>query len=414
MLAAASLLAASYAAPVLSKDVQRPSQVTAVPYTTISGSPLSIVIGAEHSFQVENSDIPGVGQIFPPTSTGPADMGWFVRDGATLYAPDFGNHEAGSATGGLGAFTPFTAQSQSAVSGDGSAANPFRVTTTTTLGSSGLTATDVVTYVNGDNYFIKQFSVINNSATAHDLRIFLAGDIYLAASDSGVPYFDATLSSPGGQDCASPASYFILLIPQTPTTSYTGSSYSDVWGQVGSGQLSGSLTGTSCIDNGAGLQWNRTLAAGESTTIVAATSFGDIPGTVGQFDVASVAPSQGTQGDTVSVTITGSGFQAGTSFDFAAGVTVTNLVITGPTSATATLIIDAAAPIGLRDVIGMQSPGGLSDSLVDGFEVLGGPGGPPGGNPTVATPVPASGTWALGGMSLLLVLAGMLYLRRRN
>lgn len=228
---------------------------------TIAGNPLTIRVGSDLTFQVFNAAIPGQGQIYPDNSgADTADMGWFVRVGSTLYAPDFNQHPAGSATGGLGTYTPFTNASISAVSGTGTAADPFRVTVTGSVPGLGINLSQVVEYVNGNNFFTKRLTATNTSATSRDARIFLGGDIYLADSDSGVPYREPVSGSVGGQDCSPTAlptgaggTYTILFIPQTPADAYTGQFYSTVWQQIGGGQLSSTLA-TGCIDNGAALQ----------------------------------------------------------------------------------------------------------------------------------------------------------------
>lgn len=389
--------------------VERAAGVAPTAVTTISGTPLTIVVGDEHSYQIINSAIPGVGQMYPPGSTGTADMGWMVRLGTDLYAPNFGGHADGTATGGLGPYTAFTPGTVSPVSGDGSAASPFSLTVTTSLGASGVVASENIRYVNGQNYFQKRFTLTNNGASSQDARVFLGGDIYLAGADSGIPYREIASSSPGGQDCSSPATYFILYIPQTPATAWTGSSYASVWSQIGGGQLDNALVGTGCIDNGAALQWDRTLAAGASVTIEATTSFGDIPD-VAQFGISAVNPAVGTQGATVNVTISGFGFDPATTFDFGSGITVSGLSILSTTSASATLSIDAAAALGFRDVIATQTVGGLTATLVEGFRVV----AQGGGTPTDAVALPVSGSTAMAALAALLALMGMVMFRRRK
>lgn len=397
-------------APAPAKDgTSGPRAVLAPPTVRIiSGNPLTIHVGSDLTFQVFNSAIPGQGQIYP-TNSGPgtADMGWFVRVGSTLYAPDFNEHPAGSATGGLGSYTSFTNPSISAVSGTGTAADPFRVTVTGTAPGANLTLSQVVEYVNGNNYFTKRLTLTNGSASAATTRIFLGGDIYLANSDSGVPFREPVSNSVGGQECVATPNYTILFIPQSPADAYAGQGYSTVWQQIGAGQLSSTLA-TGCLDNGAALQWNRTIPAAGSVTIQAATSFGAIP-PITQFNVSAVTPASGAQGATVPVTISGFGFQSGTTFAFGAGITVGNLVIVDGTTATATLTIAPAATPGPRDVIGTQAPAGLTATLVNGFTVTTAGGPAP---PTSATPVPTLGSTTLVILCLVIVLAAVAVLRR--
>lgn len=380
----------------------------------INGAPLTIHVGADQSFQVFNADIPGQGQIYPPGSgaNNTADMGWFVRIGGTLYAPDFGNHPAGTATGGIGAYTPFANPVIGAVTGSGSAGDPFRVTVTGTVPGQNVNVTQVVEYVNGNNYFTKRLSLANTGGANLSAQVYLGGDIYLADSDNGVPFREPVSGSVGGQTCDevdAPAgaggTYTILYIPQTPADFYSGNGYSTVWSQIGSSQLSNTLA-AGCLDNGAALQWNRSLPAGATLTIQASTSFGEIP-PIAQFNVSAVNPASGNVGTNVPVTLTGFGFQAGTTFDFGAGITVTNLVIANGTTATATLAIAAGATPGPRNVTGTQSPQGLVSTLVNGFTVISGTPQPP----TPATPVPFGSPWALLVLALSVLLAGVLVRR---
>lgn len=370
------------AADLCAKPATQAAGLAAAPVVaTIGGAPLEVHVGDDNSFQIFNSNVPGAGQVYPSSATDTADMGWFVRTADTLYAPNFAEH-SGTATSNLGAYTPFTPGSLSAVGGSGSAADPFRVTVGSTLGASGIAATQQVRYVNGDNYFTKSLTLTNNGA-AQSVKIFLGADIYLADDDSGVPYLAAASTSPGGQDCGAAPSYTILLIPQTPPDAYSAKGYSDVWSLIGAGQLDDAVLAGSCLDNGAALQWNRTLAAGASVTVQTAVSFGDIP-PIALFNVTAVNPSSGAVGSTFPVTITGLGFQSGTTFGFGAGVSVSNLVIVDSNTATATLTIAPAAAPGPRDVAGTQSPGGLGAVLAGGFTVTGG--SVPGFDVTAVTP----------------------------
>ena len=396
---ALTLLASSSAG---AKTATPPAHITAAPVVTvINGDPLQIHVGDDNSFQVFNLQVPGSGQIFPTNATDTADMGWFVRTASTLYAPNFAEHPSGSATGSIGAYTAFTPVSLSGVSGSGSAADPYQVTVNGTLGSSGMSANQVVRYVNGDNFFTKIFTLSNQGA-AQDLQIFLGADIYLASSDAGVPFREPASGSPGGQDCGSPPSYTILLIAQSAADAFSGRGYNTVWGEIGAVQLD-DIIDAGCEDNGAALQWHRTLAAGGTTVVQAATSFGDIPAFT-QFNLSAVNPNSGNPGSNVNVTMTGIGFVPGTTFDFGAGISMTQLTIVDDNTATGTLVISPSATPGPRDVVATQGPNdaaqgaSLTSTLVNGFTVLGGV--PPPSN-VVAAPTL---NW-LGMLALLVALA---------
>lgn len=386
---AVPVLIAAMAMPALASKAGyiAPQGGAAPAITTITGSPLTVLVGGDQSFQIVNDQVPGSGQIYPSQTTSLADMGWMVRTGGALYTPDFSNHGT-TATSNLGTVTPYTAQTISPVTGTGTEADPFVVAVNATLGATGLQSRQEVRYVNGKNFFTKRFTLTNTSAAPQEAKIYLGGDIYLAASDSGIPYREVASGSPGGSDCGTPASYYILYIPQTPADSYTGNGYSNVWSQIGTGDLDGALGPANCMDNGAALQWNRTLAAGASVTILAATSFGEIP-SIAQFDITSVTPRSGAQGATVPVTIQGIGFATGMTVAFGTGVSVADLVVVDADTATATLTIAADAPVGLRNVTGVNAAGTLNATLVGGFEVTGG--GPPVDPFALTRVVPPSG-----------------------
>jgi hypothetical protein len=365
----AFLVALLLVAPLAAKEGSLPSRTPLAPpaVNTINGNPLQINIGSDNSYQIFNSDVGGDGQFYPSSSTTVADSGWMVRIGDTLYAPNFSEH-GGTATGGLGSTTDFTEISMSAVTGAGTNASPFTVTVTVGLGATGVTATKTVTYVNGTGYYTQRFRLVNAGASGVEAKVFLGSDIFLADSDSGVPYREPTSGSPGGRTCAGVVpEYTILHIPLTPAARYTATGYSDVWQQIGNGLLDNTV-GSGCIDNGAALQWNYTLQPGGSATVLAATSFGAIP-PITQFNVTDVNPSLGVVGTIVAVDIAGYGFIPGTTFHFGSGITVSNLNIRNVNNASATLTIAPNALFGYRDVVATQAPGGLTATLIDGFGV---------------------------------------------
>ena len=266
---------ASFAAnPKLVLPATAPTAAPSV--TVIAGTPLTINAGSDHTFQILNSAIPGSGQIYPSGATGTADMGWFVRIGSAKFAPDFSQHPSGTATSSIGTNTAWTPGTLSARTGAGTSADPFKVTVTNALPSTALNSTQEISYVNGENFFRKKFTLSNSSATSVSASVFLGADIYLASSDTGIP--QRVSGSPGGKDCGA-GTYNILMIPQGSVAplNYSAKGYDTVWAEIGAGTLSNTVA-TGCIDNGAALQWNVTVPANGSVSVEAATSFGVIPG----------------------------------------------------------------------------------------------------------------------------------------
>lgn len=294
LLSTTALVAALAAAGLQAKGTIHPDRGN-VDITTINGTPLIINVGEDQSFQVFNTEISAgtLGQIYPQ-SADLADMGWFIDTGGALTAPAFGEHP-GTATGSIGANTTYAYRAVSAVTGNGSAATPFSVTVTGE--TQQFNVTQVVTYVNGENFFRKSLTLANVTGSAVSARVFLGSDIYLANSDSGAPFREPNSGSPGGRTCAGVTpEYTILHIPQggVAPNGFSADGYNSIWTQIGAAALNNTVNPSACTDNGAALQWDVTVPAGGSVTVQAATSFGAIPAIVGGPQNAVPAPALGT------------------------------------------------------------------------------------------------------------------------
>ncbi len=290
-----SLLLVSAASPLLAQKETSPPHVPLAPpvFVIIAGSPLTIHVGDDTSFQVYNTNIPGgSGQVYPGDCTSTADMGVFADIAAALYAPNFIEHPCGSASGGIGSYTAWTPVSLSAVTGTGTALNPFTVVVVVDAGTTGLRLTMTVTYVNGASLFNSAFAFSNIGNASITWNTFFGADLYLADSDAGVPYLQPVTNAPGGQDCTA-QTYTILFLTTTPNDRYSGNGYSTVWSEIGGGLLSNTIA-AGCIDNGAANEWdNRTLAPGTGLTIDSGVSF---TGFVGPPPVTAVVPTLSTVG----------------------------------------------------------------------------------------------------------------------
>lgn len=255
------------------------SALAQTPFTTINGSPLKINVGADSAFQIFNSAVPGVGQIYPSSCANVADMGLFAWIDGHLYAPDFGNHGCATATGPIG--TNHSSWTQVALTsraiGDGSPESPFTVGVTMAAGDTDVRVNMTVTYVRGNNFF--RVRTAFTSATQHRINAYLGADIYLAGSDAGFFVSVPQLNAVGGRNCdPSEGSYNILLIPITPANDFTAAQFADVWAQIGANNLDGQADGTLCVDNGAAIEWIDVQRGGNtSVELNAAVSFGEIP-----------------------------------------------------------------------------------------------------------------------------------------
>ena len=244
---------------------------------TITGSPLTVVIGSDTSMEVYNSNVPGAGQFYPP-DCGPgetADYGVFAEipsTGGTVYGPNFDTHPCGSASN---LYTPWTPVSMTAVTGTGTAGDPFTVVVVADAGLTGLRLTATYQYVNGAAGITQAFLFNNLGNATVNLDVFSGADLYLADNDQGFATLQGT--SAGGRGASSSCAllqYTILFAGTTPANDWSGRDYSVVWDEISAGQLSNVIESTICQDNGAAIQWaNIDIPVAGATTIDSGVSF---------------------------------------------------------------------------------------------------------------------------------------------
>jgi len=247
----------------------------AVPFKEIgSAGPLtSVVIGNELSCQVAHAG-DSVLELFP-SSAKPGDCGTFVAVGETLFAPDFANHD-GSATGFATTTTPFSPISQTAVSGQGSAASPLQVTTVAGVGGTGLTVTEKDSYVTGQESYRTDVTVRNTGGGAVSGILYRAGDCYLQESDTGFGFVD---NANGAVGCSinannSPPARIEQWFPITGGNQFMEAGFSEVWQAIASRQpLPNTNRSGESIDNGAGISWSFSVAPGAAATFSHYTTF---------------------------------------------------------------------------------------------------------------------------------------------
>ena len=275
ILAAAACLA--LASPALALKIPRVPPHVATPLApttvTIAGTPLTVVLGDETSAQVYNSNVPGTGQFYPP-GCGPgetADNGVFVALGGVVYGPDFNNHPCGSASN---SYTPWTPVSLSAVTGTGTAGDPFTVVIVVDAGTTGLRLTETVTYVNGSPQYLMNlaFSNTGNAVVAWDT--FTGADLFLADNDDGFGTLLGTSAGGRGADAnCLPLQYTIIMLTPTPANRWAAEGYGTIWDEISAANLSNTVDNI-CEDNGAAVQWTgRTLDPGGALTINSGVSF---------------------------------------------------------------------------------------------------------------------------------------------
>jgi hypothetical protein len=142
-----------------------------------SAGPLThIYLGVDASAQIAHTGDTDL-EVYPE-DTIPGDYGTFLAVGGVLYAPDFDSHGS-TATGNLNTYTTFTPVSQTGVTGAGTPADPYEVTTVVDVGTTGLQVTQIDSYIVGSELY-RTDVVVSNAGTAPIAAIlYRAMDCYL-------------------------------------------------------------------------------------------------------------------------------------------------------------------------------------------------------------------------------------------
>ena len=247
----------------------------AVPFQEITSSgPLTgVALGNELSCQVSYSGDARF-ELFP-SSTKPGDCGTFVVVGAELFAPNLSAHDSSSASA-IGPSTAFTPVSQSPVTGSGTTASPFKVTTVADAGASGVRITQVDSYVTGQESYRTDTTVQNVGAAPATGVLYRAGDCYLQDNDTGFGFVDPAVGAVGCSVNANnqPAGRIEQWYPITGSNQYMQARYSEVWGHIATHTPFPNTTrATESLDNGAGISWGYSLAPAASKTFSHHTTF---------------------------------------------------------------------------------------------------------------------------------------------
>jgi hypothetical protein len=220
----------------------------------IPGSPLTIFANDNGQLQVVLGTST-TGEFFPP-SAAPANAGLNIALNDTAAPGPFELH------GFLG--TTFNSQTPPAVSGDGSAANPWTLTTSYRTGSIGsnpnIRVDQTLSYVNGSTDVTARYVVVNNSDTSTlRVRVYQAADLYVAGNDTGVGFLDpGPPRQVGGINQAQGSSG--RLVEVTPWSAFQEANYNDVFDVVRNTDQNApgfnNTTDPALLDNGGGVQWD--------------------------------------------------------------------------------------------------------------------------------------------------------------
>jgi len=252
-----------------------------------------------------------------PEFFGDTACGTLVAVGGTLYGPAYI-----PAGGSAAPRTTFTAISQSAVTGSGSNADPYKIVTVVGLGATGLRITETDTYVVGQETYRTDVMVSNSGTSALTAILYRAGDCYLQNSDYGFGANDAATGSvscvagmPDGSGGTVRGTRIEQWYPLSSGSSFTENDFNSVWAQIGT-QTAFPNACSQCasyIDNGAGLSWNLSVPAGGSVTRSHLTVFSPLGIVPLSMSKTAAAPSAAAgAADSYTITVSNSNTQAAT------------------------------------------------------------------------------------------------------
>jgi hypothetical protein len=204
---------------------------------------------------------------FYPPKVAPGDCGTFLAVGGTVFGPDFERNSDTSFPGG-DTYQTFTPGSQSGVTGAGTDASPFQVVTSATAGGTGLTVTEVDSYVTTKESYRTDITVANSGGEPVTAVLYHAADCYLVGSDVGF----GAITAQGTPACTanpnnSPSGRVEELFPLTGGFRFEEGRYSTVWDRI---VVGGALPNTcDCAinqDNGMAVSWDITVPPGGSVS----------------------------------------------------------------------------------------------------------------------------------------------------
>jgi uncharacterized repeat protein (TIGR01451 family) len=180
---------------------------------------------------------------------GDTACGTFLAVGGTVYGP------TSIPAGGVGQ-TPFTPVSQSAVTGSGTAGNPYKIVTVVDAGQTGFRITETDSYVVGQEAYRTDVAIAN--ATGAGAIVYRAGDCYLQNSDTGYGRVDG-----GAVACravnmdGTPGDRIEQWFPLTSGSQYVEDHFSTVWTDIATQRpFPNTCICETLTDNGAGLSWS--------------------------------------------------------------------------------------------------------------------------------------------------------------
>jgi hypothetical protein len=239
-----------------------------------SGPLTNIYLGEGLACQVDHAG-DTTHEFYPPSSAA-GSCGTFLSTGGESY----------------GLSVAYAPVSQTAVTGSGTDADPFKVVTVVDAGSTGLRVTQTDSYVVGNEFYRSAVQITNSTNSDIPAVLYHAADCYLQESDSGYGFYD---SSSGGIYCSanpdnSPKDRIEGFVPQgAGSSNYLETFYSSVFSAANGSPYPSTCDCETLQDNGAGLSWVIPVAANSSVTRSLLSTFSPTGQTPSQIEIAPPA-----------------------------------------------------------------------------------------------------------------------------
>jgi hypothetical protein len=238
---------------------------------SITGNPLTVHLASGGNVQVQVFGQSSFSFYQPATTVG--DAGLYL--GLPVAAGSFpANSSVGPNTqAGQPDTANYTEVSQTAITGSGSAADPFTQVTKYNAGSGAGTIAEITqttTYVNGQRNFRQKWQVKNVSGAALRFRASVGADLYLEGSDKGVGFFDAgPPRTVGGLSQTTGRAGGLREVGTSSWDAYQEATYTTIWNAFRTLSGLNNTINASQVDNGVGVQWDDFFTTGLASTSTA-------------------------------------------------------------------------------------------------------------------------------------------------
>lgn len=285
---ALALIVAGAGMPVQAQEKGDPARTSTEGRRVIAAEPLEITMLDGLAVGVNRN---GARQFFANF-----DSGTFLTVDGRVYGPRPGANAG---------FLPlaFTLVSGVGPTGSGTPGDPFVIENTVLVGATGLRLTKRIAYVAGEPLYQIRLTVTNTGGAARSVTITEAADLYLnfpgSQLDRGTGFYDAETGAVGALSADGQNVQVLIPDPAHRPDAYQEANWAGTppfWRLIGrdnglAGPGFNNSVDLSLHDVAAGMQWDREIPAGGSTSLTSYHAFGPL-GDIFNGETRSAIPAQ--------------------------------------------------------------------------------------------------------------------------